>query len=125
MKKTKMLKKNYEFKSVLNRGKRYSGKYITIFIKRNHKNINFLGIAISSKLGKAVQRNYVKRMIRETYRKIEKNLKTGYDIVFIWKKQQELEQACYAYVESDVKKIVKKAELFLEEKDEKNINFFD
>ena len=82
-----MLKKNYEFKNVLNRGKYYSGRYIAIFIRKNNKNINFLGIAISSKLGKAVKRNYVKRIIRENYKQIEEHIKTGYDIVFIWKKQ--------------------------------------
>jgi len=115
MKKTKMLKKNYEFKNVLNRGKYYSGKYIAIFIKKNNKNINFLGIAISSKLGKAVKRNYVKRIIRENYKQIEEHIKTGYDIVFIWKKQQEIEQACYHRVEEDIQKVFKNARMFLEE----------
>ena len=114
MKKTKMLKKNYEFKNVFNRGKYYSGKYIAIFIRKNNKNINFLGIAISSKLGKAVKRNYVKRIIRENYKQIEKQKKTGYDIVFIWKKQQEIRQACYQFVEKDIEKVFKDARLFLE-----------
>lgn len=114
MKKTKMLKKNYEFKNVFNRGKFYSGKYIAIFIRKNKKNINFLGIAISSKLGKAVKRNYVKRIIRENYKQLEEHIKTGYDIVFIWKKQQEIKQACYNYVEKDIKKVFHDAELFLE-----------
>ena len=36
-----MLKKNYEFKNVLNRGKYFSGKYIAIFIRKNNKNMNF------------------------------------------------------------------------------------
>ena len=115
MKKTKMLKKNYEFKNVLNRGKYYSGKYIAIFIKKNNKNINFLGIAVSSKLGKAVKRNYVKRIIRENYKQIEEHVKTGYDIVFIWKKQQEKGQACYHFVEEDIQKVFKDARLFFEE----------
>ena len=115
MKKTKMLKKNYEFKDVLNRGKYYSGKYIIIYIKKNRKNINLLGIAISSKLGKAVKRNYVKRIIRENYKQIEEHTKTGYDIVFIWKKQQEIGQACYDYVKKDIQKVFKDARLFLEE----------
>ena len=125
MKKTKMLKKNYEYKNVLNRGKYYSGKYIAVFIKKNHKCINFLGIAISSKLGKAVKRNYVKRIIRENYKQVEKRIKTGYDIVFIWKKQQEIRQACYSHIEKDIKKIFMDAKLFLEEKNEKNTNFFN
>ena len=41
MKKTKMLKKNYEFKHVLSKGKYYSGKKIDAFIKDNNKNYNF------------------------------------------------------------------------------------
>ena len=111
MKKTKMLKKNYEFKNVLNRGTYYSGKYIAMFIRKNNKNMNFLGIAISSKLGKAVKRNYVKRLIRENYKRVEEHIKVGYDIVFIWKKQQEIGQACYKYIEKDIQKIFKEAEL--------------
>ena len=114
MKKTKMLKKNYEFKNVFNRGKFYPGKYIAIFIRKNNKNINFLGIAISSKLGKAVKRNYVKRLIRENYQQLEEHIKIGYDIVLIWKKQQEIGQACYSYIEKDIKKIFKDAQIFLE-----------
>ena len=114
MKKTKMLKKNYEFKDVLNRGKYYSGKYIIIYIKKNRKNINLLGIAISSKLGKAVKRNFLNRLIRENYRKIENSIKTGYSMVFLWKKNQEIDQANYKEVEKDIKKIFEKAEIFIE-----------
>ena len=125
MKNTKMLKKNYEFKNVLNRGKCFSGKYIAIFIKKNNKNSNFLGIAVSSKLGKAVKRNYVKRIIRENYKQIEEHIKTGYDIIFIWKKQQEIGQACYQYVKEDVKKVFKDARMFLEESYEKNTDFLN
>lgn len=34
MKKTEMLKKNYEFKYILNKGKYYSGENIEAFIKK-------------------------------------------------------------------------------------------
>ena len=40
MKKTKMLKKNYEFKKVLSKGKYYTGKNIEAFIQDNKKNYN-------------------------------------------------------------------------------------
>ena len=125
MKKTKMLKKNYEFKAVLNKGQYYSGKNIVMFIKKNKKQINFLGIAISSKLGKAVKRNYIKRIIREIYRKEEEQLKTGYNMVFLWKKKNDIKQACYDDVKKDVTKIFKEAKMFLEDKNEKSTNFFN
>ena len=44
MKKINTLKKNYEFKNVLNKGKFYKGKYITIYITKNKKvNVNRKG----------------------------------------------------------------------------------
>ena len=64
MKKTKMLKKNYEFKKVLSKGKYYSGQNIDAFIKDNKKNYNFLGLAISVKTAKAVKRNKIKLFLR-------------------------------------------------------------
>lgn len=53
MKTTEMLKKNYEFKQVLTKGKYYSGKYIKAFMIKNNKNNNFLGLAISTKIRKS------------------------------------------------------------------------
>ena len=65
MKKTKMLKKNYEFKNVFVKGKYISGEYIEAVIKKNKttENLNFLGIAISVKIAKAVKRNHLKSSI--------------------------------------------------------------
>ena len=53
MKKTKMLKKNYEFRKVLSKGKYYSGKNIEAYVlENNKKDCNFLGLAISVKTAK-------------------------------------------------------------------------
>ena len=109
MKKTKMLKKNYEFRYILTKGKYYSGKYLQAFIKKNDKSINLLGIAVSSKAGKAVQRNYLKRLIRENYKNIETKLKVGYSIVILLKKNQKIEDINYDKVKIDIAQIVEKA----------------
>ena len=74
MKKTKILKKNYEFKKVLNNGKIYKGKQIEIFYLKQNISVNFLGIAISKKVGNSVYRNKIKRLIRETYRLLEEKI---------------------------------------------------
>ena len=121
MKKTKMLKKNYEFKNVLTKGKYYSGKYIDAYIKKNKGNGNFLGIAISVKISKAVRRNHIKRLIRENYQQIENYIKPGNTIVFLCKKHVILEEINYYNIKKDVEVILKKSEI-LEELDEKNTN---
>lgn len=114
MKKTEMLKKNYEFKNVISKGNYFSGKYIEAFIKKNNKKSNFLGIAISKKLAKAVGRNKIKRLIRENYSLIELNIKNGYSIVFLWKKKCKIENATFNNIKIDMNIILKKAHIIWE-----------
>ena len=111
MKKTKMLKKNYEFKIALSKGKYYAGRCIESFIKKNSNKDNFLGIAISSKIGNAVQRNKIKRLIRENYKNIEIYIKPGYTIVFLWKKIVEMQNVNFENIKSDIIYILKKADI--------------
>ena len=105
MKNTETLKKNYEFKNVFTKGKYYSGKYIEIFYIKNNKKINNIGIAISSKITNAVGRNKIKRLIRENYRLIEEDINLGYNIVFLWKKKQEVTNANFQNIKNDINHI--------------------
>ena len=115
MNKTKMLKKNYEFKNVLSKGKYYSGENIEAIILKNNKSYNLLGLGISTKIGKAVKRNMVKRLIRENYKKIENRINTGYSIVFLWKRKVDIKQATYKNIEKDMKIIFDKAQIIVKE----------
>ncbi len=117
-----MLKKNYEFRKVLSKGKYYSGRYIEAVIITNNKNKNFIGIAISTKAGKAVQRNRVKRLIRENYKNIEGSIKDGQNIVFLWKKNQNIKEVMYADIKEDINSIFDKAKIFFVDENEENIN---
>lgn len=111
MKKTIMLKKNYEFKKVLSKGKYYSGKYIEAFIKNNNKNYNFLGLAISVKTAKAVRRNKIKRLLRENYYISEDKIVVGKSIVFLWKKNVDIKNATFENIKVDMKNIFKMANM--------------
>ncbi len=88
MKKSKRykLRKNCEFRSVYKRGRSFSNKYLVLYIKRNKENFSKLGISVSKKVGKSVVRSRVKRLISESYRLNNSNLKQGYDLVFIARK---------------------------------------
>lgn len=109
MKKTEMLKKNYEFKNVLKRGKYYSGKLIDIVVLKNNLSINLLGLAISKKAGNSVKRNRIKRLIRENYRLFEDEMKIGYSFVILLKKNAIYEEINFENIKKDFEKIFIKA----------------
>ena len=50
-----------------------------------HTHFNHLrfGITVSKKVGKSVQRNRVKRLVREAFRQLRPGIKAGYDIVVV------------------------------------------
>ena len=121
MKNTIMIKKNYEFKYLFSKGKFYYGEFIHIYIKENNKPFNKLGIAISKKQGKAVKRNRIKRLIRENYKNLEKEIKKGYSFLFVINKQNDIGEITFKDIENNFIRTLKKADLLVK-KNEENID---
>ena len=111
MKRTKMLKKNYEFSNVFSKGTYYSGKVIEAFILNNRHKSNYLGLAVSVKAGHAYQRNKLKRLLRENYSFFEQYIVDGVSIVFLLKKRVYIENVTFEQVKDDMFNILKKAEI--------------
>ena len=111
MKKTKMLKKNYEFSNVFSKGSYYSGEVIESFILNNKSDVNLLGLAISSKAGHAYQRNRIKRLLRESYRLYEDHIIPGVSIVFLLKKHIDIKNVEFNMVKKDMKIILEKSKI--------------
>ena len=83
MKFTTPLKKNHEFKRLYNRGKNAASKCVVVYCRRNGSPENRLGVTVSTKLGGAVQRNRIRRRLKEIYRLNEEKLLAGYDVVLV------------------------------------------
>lgn len=111
MKKTEIIKKNYEFKYFFKKGKYISGNLIEVFIFDNKKEKNRIGIVVSKKVGKSVTRNKIKRYIRAAYTEIEGKINKNSNILIVWKKKEDPQKANFFDVKEDLIKIFEKAEV--------------
>ncbi|MEY8000727.1 ribonuclease P protein component [Clostridium sp. Mt-5] len=104
------IKKNAEFRVVYKRGRSFSNNLLVLYIYRNRKNINRLGISISKRVGKSVERNRIKRLIKEICRLDIKDVKIGYDLVFIARNLSNGKN--YIEIGNSTKNLIKKAGLY-------------
>lgn len=77
------LKNRKEFGNVYQCGKSFANKYLVMYVLEKNDKKNRLGMSVSKKIGNSVVRHRVTRLIRETYRLHQMELKTGYDIVIV------------------------------------------
>ncbi|HBV52284.1 MAG TPA: ribonuclease P protein component [Clostridiales bacterium] len=77
------LRKNNEFQRVYKKGTYKAGRYLVMYVLPNKEGINRIGIAAGKKFGNSVQRNRMKRIIREVYRVSREHMAEGYDIIFM------------------------------------------
>ena len=92
------LKKNDDFKNVYKKGKSYANKYLVMYVLKNNKEVNRIGISVSRKVGNSVVRHRVTRLVRESYRLHENIFNSGLDIVVIGRNNAK--SASYAEIES-------------------------
>lgn len=109
MLKKNVLRKKEDFYLLYNKGKSVSERYLVLIYKENGLSYNRKAILASKKVGNSVQRNRARRLLRESYRLIENNLKSGYDIILIARKNI-LNLKC-ADVKKSMEAAMKKANL--------------
>ena len=80
------LKKRYEFRQAQLRGRRIHTPHFLIVVLPNALQNTRLGITVTKKVGTAVQRNRIKRVVREVFRRNRPLFPGSHDIVFIAKR---------------------------------------
>lgn len=81
------LKKNEDFQRVFQRGMSVANRQLVLYAFPNPKIERFrVGISISKKIGNAVVRNRLKRLLKEAIRLNKEVIKNGYDLVVIVRK---------------------------------------
>lgn len=82
-----VIKKNQEFQQIFEKGHSIQGKYLVVYFLRNQYQTNRYGICVGKKIGTAVRRNYIKRLLRESVRALIFPNQIYLDILLVAKKQ--------------------------------------
>ena len=77
------LKLNGDFRRLYNRGKAVTNPALVMYCMKNRAGICRIGITTGKKIGNAVERNRSRRIIREAFRSVVKDIDDGYDFVFV------------------------------------------
>jgi ribonuclease P protein component len=88
MSKLPVLTKNIEFQRIYSRGKYAASALLVIYVLQNNLSVTRIGITASRKVGNAVKRNRMRRLIRENVRLLYDRLEKGFDIVIVARKSE-------------------------------------
>jgi ribonuclease P protein component len=114
MKSSQPLRFNYEFSRVYKRGRILSGKHVVVHYFKRPKGIrhnttpispliNRVGFSGNRRIKGAVKRNRSRRLLRESYRLLQKDLPFGYDFIIMMRYADPL--PTFAEVDEDMKRL--------------------
>ena len=81
------LKKQADFQRLFNKGKRVFTPSLSVIYRPSEKMT--MGISVGKKHGKSVQRNRIKRLLREAFRAVQGEMKGTYSVVLVPKVSEE------------------------------------
>jgi ribonuclease P protein component len=110
--KNHMLRKNQQFQSVYKAGKSYANKFLVLYILPNQKEERKVGFAVGKRLGGAVIRNRIKRLLRESFRLNQHRFKGGIDLIVIGR--QPIVGRGFADVNKALLDVAGRAKIFVE-----------
>ena len=111
MQSTRSIKHNSEFRRLYASGKSAATAHIAVYCKRSRRGQSQLGLTVSTKVGKAVVRNRVRRRLKEIYRLHESEIRRGFDIVIVARVQSRY--ATYHQLERDFLRLMDKLDLHI------------
>ncbi|TLS35130.1 ribonuclease P protein component [Pseudalkalibacillus caeni] len=110
MNKQYRIKKNSEFQAVFQKGRSAANRQFVLYVLERSDQEHFrLGLSVSKKVGNAVTRNRVKRLVKEAFHQMEEDIKVPFDFVVIARKPAvDLD---FEMVKSSLKHVLKRAKI--------------
>jgi ribonuclease P protein component len=103
------VRKNERFQEIRKVGRTYTNDLIVLCLLPNHLPHSRCGFSVSSRIGNAVQRNRIKRRLREAMRLRMDTIKPGWDLVFI--ARHPIRSADYQEIDTACARLLRRAHL--------------
>lgn len=103
------VKLNREFRYAYKKGAKLVTGTLVFYWYKNRQSLSKLGITVSTKIGGAVVRNRIKRLIRAAYSARKDEIKNGYNIIVA--ARTKAASADYAQIKKDMDFCIRKSEL--------------
>jgi len=112
LKRNQRISKKNDFRDIFKFGKNFSNNRLVLKVLPNGLDFCRFAAVISLKISKrAVDRNRLRRQIMEIIRADEKNIKQGFDLVFIGK--TDLMKSNFGQIEQSLVDLIKKSGLYV------------
>ena len=86
MLKRDILRRKDDFTSIYKKGRSVGERYVVLFYKKNSLDYTRTAFLASKKVGNSVERNRARRLMKENYRFLRDDIKSGYDLIIIARK---------------------------------------
>ena len=86
MLKRDILRRKDDFTFIYKKGRSVGERYVVLFYKKNSLGYNRTAFLASKKVGNSVERNRARRLMKENYRFLRDDIRSGHDLIFIARK---------------------------------------
>ncbi|NLO41317.1 MAG: ribonuclease P protein component [Ruminiclostridium sp.] len=117
MSKIVKIKTNRDFQRIYRKGRYQVSRGLVIYMQPNPLKINRIGITASKKYGKSVQRNRIRRLIRESYHTLMDHIKPGFDFIIVARRTDETDPD-YHQVLKEMRFLLRKLNVFTDKMNE-------
>lgn len=104
--KEERVRRRREYLAIQRRGEKVHLEHLLAFVRRGEPLRRRVGITVSKKVGKAVQRNRVKRLLREAWRRNKDAFPLGKDVVFVAKRNAA--ESTFVDIEAELLKLARR-----------------
>ena len=108
------LRKRYQFNYIYKNGTHFSSSALVLYVTPSKTKSIKVGFAVTKKIGKAVQRNAVRRRLREIVQKQLPNLKQNYNIILV--ARDNVAEFSFENLSKQFIDLIKKADILRDEK---------